>query len=197
MTGDGTLRDRRVRLRRAGRVRRAGCRCRSPPTCPRRTARCARPPSRRATAGCRLDIVVDVASIEVFAGDGEAALTMATYGTAGERGLQPGGAARCRRDHAMRRSRRCAWRRWSGCRRRADRPARQRRRSARAGRARDRPRSTSHPGSCSTPSRHGVRRRSARAAAPCPTAPSRRAAARSSSGPGRGRRRPDAGRRCP
>jgi levanbiose-producing levanase len=34
-----------------------------------------------------LDIVVDVASVEVFAGDGEAALTMATYGTAGERGL--------------------------------------------------------------------------------------------------------------
>ncbi|HYI50054.1 MAG TPA: glycoside hydrolase family 32 protein [Microbacterium sp.] len=36
----------------------------------------------------RLDIVVDVASIEVFAGDGEAALTMATYGSSGERGLQ-------------------------------------------------------------------------------------------------------------
>ena len=35
----------------------------------------------------KLDIVVDVASIEVFAGDGAAALTMATYGTAGERGL--------------------------------------------------------------------------------------------------------------
>jgi levanase len=34
-----------------------------------------------------LDIIVDVASIEVFAGRGEAALTMATYGTPGERGL--------------------------------------------------------------------------------------------------------------
>jgi levanbiose-producing levanase len=34
-----------------------------------------------------LDIIVDVASIEVFAGHGEAALTMATYGTPGERGL--------------------------------------------------------------------------------------------------------------
>ncbi|KAF2419657.1 glycoside hydrolase family 32 protein [Microbacterium sp. B35-30] len=34
-----------------------------------------------------LDIVVDAASIEVFAGRGEAALTMATFGTAGERGL--------------------------------------------------------------------------------------------------------------
>lgn len=34
-----------------------------------------------------LDIIVDVASVEVFAGDGEAALTMATYGTDGERGL--------------------------------------------------------------------------------------------------------------
>jgi levanbiose-producing levanase len=35
-----------------------------------------------------LDIVVDAASIEVFAGGGEAALTMATFGTAGERGLR-------------------------------------------------------------------------------------------------------------
>jgi levanase len=34
-----------------------------------------------------LDIVVDVASVEVFAGRGEAALTMATYGSPGERGL--------------------------------------------------------------------------------------------------------------
>ena len=39
-----------------------------------------------------LDIVVDAASIEVFAGGGEAALTMATFGTAGERGLQLEGA---------------------------------------------------------------------------------------------------------
>lgn len=35
-----------------------------------------------------LDIVVDAASIEVFAGDGRVALTMATFGTAGARGLQ-------------------------------------------------------------------------------------------------------------
>ncbi|MFE5407252.1 glycoside hydrolase family 32 protein [Microbacterium sp. NPDC056569] len=35
-----------------------------------------------------LDIVVDAASIEVFAGGGRAALAMATFGTAGERGLQ-------------------------------------------------------------------------------------------------------------
>ncbi|MET0829850.1 MAG: glycoside hydrolase family 32 protein [Microbacterium sp.] len=35
----------------------------------------------------RLDIIVDVASVEVFAGDGEAALTMATYGSPGERAL--------------------------------------------------------------------------------------------------------------
>jgi levanbiose-producing levanase len=39
-----------------------------------------------------LEIVVDAASIEVFAGGGEAALTMATFGTAGERGLQLEGA---------------------------------------------------------------------------------------------------------
>jgi levanbiose-producing levanase len=39
-----------------------------------------------------LDIVVDAASIEVFAGDGRAALTMATFGTAGARGLQLEGA---------------------------------------------------------------------------------------------------------
>ena len=36
----------------------------------------------------QLDIVVDAASIEVFAGGGRAALTMATFGTTGERGLQ-------------------------------------------------------------------------------------------------------------
>ena len=36
----------------------------------------------------RLDIVVDVASIEVFAGDGAASLTMATYGTPGARQLR-------------------------------------------------------------------------------------------------------------
>jgi len=36
----------------------------------------------------RLDIVVDVASIEVFAGDGEASLTMATYGAPGARQLR-------------------------------------------------------------------------------------------------------------
>ncbi|WP_241992590.1 glycoside hydrolase family 32 protein [Cryobacterium lactosi] len=35
----------------------------------------------------RLDIVVDVASIEVFAGDGEASITMATYGSPGARQL--------------------------------------------------------------------------------------------------------------
>ncbi|MGW9586201.1 glycoside hydrolase family 32 protein [Microbacterium sp. NPDC055455] len=39
-----------------------------------------------------LDIVVDAASVEVFAGGGEAALTMATFGTAGERGLRIEGA---------------------------------------------------------------------------------------------------------
>ncbi|MBW9111712.1 glycoside hydrolase family 32 protein [Microbacterium ureisolvens] len=39
-----------------------------------------------------LDIVVDAASIEVFAGDGRAALTMATFGTTGARGLQLEGA---------------------------------------------------------------------------------------------------------
>lgn len=39
-----------------------------------------------------LDIVVDAASVEVFAGDGEAALTMATFGTSGERGLRLEGA---------------------------------------------------------------------------------------------------------
>lgn len=39
-----------------------------------------------------LDIVVDAASIEVFAGDGAVALTMATYGSAGERGLRIEGA---------------------------------------------------------------------------------------------------------
>ncbi|MEV4687312.1 glycoside hydrolase family 32 protein [Microbacterium sp. LWH3-1.2] len=39
-----------------------------------------------------LDIVVDAASIEVFAGGGRAALTMATFGTTGERGLQLEGA---------------------------------------------------------------------------------------------------------
>lgn len=36
----------------------------------------------------QLDIVVDVASIEVFAGDGAASLTMATYGAPGERQLR-------------------------------------------------------------------------------------------------------------
>ncbi|MDW4573928.1 glycoside hydrolase family 32 protein [Microbacterium sp. M3] len=36
----------------------------------------------------QLDIVVDAASIEVFAGGGRAALTMATFGTTGERGLE-------------------------------------------------------------------------------------------------------------
>jgi len=36
----------------------------------------------------QLDIVIDVASIEVFAGDGEATLTMATYGSPGERQLR-------------------------------------------------------------------------------------------------------------
>ncbi|WP_127473243.1 glycoside hydrolase family 32 protein [Microbacterium sulfonylureivorans] len=42
-----------------------------------------------ASAGrVRLDVLVDVASIEVFAGDGEAALTTATFGTTGRRGLQ-------------------------------------------------------------------------------------------------------------
>lgn len=35
-----------------------------------------------------LDVVIDVASIEVFAGDGEAALTMATYGAPGGRALR-------------------------------------------------------------------------------------------------------------
>lgn len=35
----------------------------------------------------RLDIVVDVASVEVFVGDGRAALTTATFGAPGERGL--------------------------------------------------------------------------------------------------------------
>ncbi|MDY0908569.1 glycoside hydrolase family 32 protein [Microbacterium sp. CFBP9034] len=35
-----------------------------------------------------LDVVVDAASVEVFAGDGEAALTMATFGAGGERGLR-------------------------------------------------------------------------------------------------------------
>ncbi|MFB7884601.1 glycoside hydrolase family 32 protein [Microbacterium sp. NPDC056057] len=35
-----------------------------------------------------LDIVVDASSIEVFAGGGRAALTMATFGTSGARGLQ-------------------------------------------------------------------------------------------------------------
>lgn len=35
-----------------------------------------------------LDIVVDSASVEVFAGGGQAALTMATFGTSAERGLQ-------------------------------------------------------------------------------------------------------------
>ncbi|MDR7188719.1 levanbiose-producing levanase [Microbacterium sp. BE35] len=39
-----------------------------------------------------LDIVVDAASIEVFAGGGRAALTMAAFGTAGERGLRLEGA---------------------------------------------------------------------------------------------------------
>ncbi|MFK4834548.1 glycoside hydrolase family 32 protein [Microbacterium sp. ZW T2_14] len=39
-----------------------------------------------------LDIIVDAASIEVFAGDGDAALTMATFGTAGGRGLRIEGA---------------------------------------------------------------------------------------------------------
>ena len=38
-----------------------------------------------------LDIVVDATSIEVFAGDGRAALTMATFGTSGQRGLQIAG----------------------------------------------------------------------------------------------------------
>lgn len=36
----------------------------------------------------RLDVVVDVASIEVFVGDGEAALTMAVFGASGERGAR-------------------------------------------------------------------------------------------------------------
>lgn len=36
----------------------------------------------------RLDILVDVASIEVFAGDGQAALTMAAFGAPGERRLE-------------------------------------------------------------------------------------------------------------
>jgi len=36
----------------------------------------------------RLDIIVDVASIEVFAADGEASLTMATYGSPGARQLK-------------------------------------------------------------------------------------------------------------
>ena len=36
----------------------------------------------------RLDVVVDVASIEVFAGHGEATLTMATYGSSGDRRLR-------------------------------------------------------------------------------------------------------------
>lgn len=36
----------------------------------------------------RLDLVVDVASIEVFAGDGEAALSMATFGTPGDRSVR-------------------------------------------------------------------------------------------------------------
>lgn len=35
-----------------------------------------------------LDIVVDAGSVEVFAADGAAALTMATFGTSGERGLR-------------------------------------------------------------------------------------------------------------
>lgn len=35
----------------------------------------------------RLDVIVDVASIEVFAGDGAAALTMATFGAPGKRGI--------------------------------------------------------------------------------------------------------------
>jgi levanbiose-producing levanase len=39
-----------------------------------------------------LDIVVDAASVEVFAGDGAVALTMATFGSAGERGLRIEGA---------------------------------------------------------------------------------------------------------
>jgi levanase len=39
-----------------------------------------------------LDIVVDAASVEVFAGDGEAALTMATFGSAGARSLRVEGA---------------------------------------------------------------------------------------------------------
>ena len=36
----------------------------------------------------RLDVVVDVASVEVFAGDGDASLTMATYGSPGARQLR-------------------------------------------------------------------------------------------------------------
>lgn len=39
-----------------------------------------------------LDIVVDASSVEVFAGDGEAALTMATFGSAGARSLHIEGA---------------------------------------------------------------------------------------------------------
>ncbi|WP_194397536.1 glycoside hydrolase family 32 protein [Microbacterium atlanticum] len=39
-----------------------------------------------------LDIVVDAGSVEVFAGDGEAALTMATFGSSDERGLRIEGA---------------------------------------------------------------------------------------------------------
>ncbi|WP_426323966.1 glycoside hydrolase family 32 protein [Microbacterium sp. E-13] len=38
--------------------------------------------------GIALDIVVDASSVEVFAGDGEAALTMATFGSAGPRSLR-------------------------------------------------------------------------------------------------------------
>ena len=40
----------------------------------------------------RLDVVVDAGSVEVFAADGEAALTMATFGTSGERGVRLEGA---------------------------------------------------------------------------------------------------------
>ena len=39
-----------------------------------------------------LDIVVDAASVEVFAGDGAVALTMATFGSVGDRGLRIEGA---------------------------------------------------------------------------------------------------------
>lgn len=45
-----------------------------------------------ASGAVRLDVIVDAGSIEVFAGDGEAALTMATFGTSGERAVRIEGA---------------------------------------------------------------------------------------------------------